>query len=499
MILWIILGVMTILAILLLVQQLRGSSTRKEAAAAYLGTRALTVLQSALDESCFHVFGEANGLTKKRSLGEALREFIPGQSDDTALSETFQYAIPLTTEAYAESSDIRLAKIEYGILSREPIFPPGETSLPEGFVTNENRGILYVQGEVAALLPGAKLEVLRSGTYELEYRTLVVGVPYPFNKYTFFDKADVFSEAGTSSTSAPGAKDRFYHYFNEYGKLKKQHGTLDPFPVLDMDPEAAKEDRTHGDTITKEGPIYSTIGHLGDGQVGYRGFSLPILWGENLFGGSPREEIADQMLLMARQMFRKASATEVADLEKYYHLLEADAWRARATQEFDTFGGFIGEASREGVLKLEGIYFVKEAVTLDHEYQGYGVLVTDHEDGITIRRLRRSEKSEGHLTLVATRGDIQTVGGPPEVHASLVVPHGTVKGFAKSKVYGTVFVSYMSANKEEGPEIQRPLDGDYKPIEKPDEKPTSGYARRIRTFIHPTPFRKRFHTRRKTL
>ena len=93
---------------------------------------------------------------------------------------------------------------------------------------------------------------------------------------------------------------------------------------------------------------------------------------------------------------------------------------------------------------------------------------------------------------MATRGDVRTAGNPRELHASLAAVHGTVHGLGQTKIWGTVYVSYLPPDREEGPEIQKPTDSDWDPVAKVDEKPAPGLARRMRAFLVPRPVRRDF-------
>lgn len=552
MILWIVLGVVLILGIFLAAQHMLGTSTRQETAAAYLGTRAISIVESSMDETTYRVFGEANGLTQRRDLGEALRIFIPSWMDRSGSKpaktkdrdgylKRFEFKPAMTRESYKDSPDVEVHDTSYGIVEQEPL--TGMT----GIRTNENRGIVSVSSEVTVHLPALRLSLTRKGRQEFEYKTVILGIPYPFNRYTFFDRAlSVDPLSATSTTplvvaSRPGAggsqsadvltsqpistlstdqaaasavqtadcsriRDRFYSYLCQYDKLraKSSAGTLDPFPVLAMDPKAtpASGEQEAGTstqttastsaTIPVTGPIYSTLGRMGDSQYGYRGYSVPAFWGESLLGGSPQEEMSDQLLLMARQMFRKASAREARELEKYYSVLEEDSWKARRTHSYPDLASFIQATSASGVLDLGGIYWIDGPVVLQHVYRGHAVIVCPDLEGIVVRKVTRDPSIDGHLTLVALRGDVRALGDPTEVHASLVAVHGTIRGFSRSRIYGTVYVSYLPADREEGPEIQRPIDSEWQPIAKTTDVPAPGLARRTRAFLVPQPIRREY-------
>lgn len=469
-VLWIALGIVIVAGILLGAQYTVGKSSRQEAAAAYLGTRASAVLESCLDEATYRAFGEAAGRGSRRDLGEALRMYVAGAAkaaDRDGWLARFDAPLPLTREAYQTSPDVKIAGARYGVIEQEP-YPSAK-----GLKSNESRGLVAVESDVEIALPGAGLKIGRRGRQELEFKTVVVGLPWPFNRYTFFDRA---------LPPDPAKPDRFYDYLARYRAQKAKKGALDPFAVLAMDEKDAPP----------TGPVYSTLNRVGDAQLGFRGWTIPAFWGENLLGGSPDEEMSDQMLLMARQMFRKASAKEAAELDKYYGQLDEEAWREKRTHVFPDVASFVGAVSKDGVLDLAGVYWIDGPVTLAHAYRGHGVIVSPHRDGIVVRKCAKDPAFDGHLTLVATAGDVRAAGNPAELHATLAAVKGTVRGLSQTKLYGTVYCGWFAADKEEGPEIQKPMDADWDPIAKVTDEPSQGLARRMRAFLVPRPVRRDF-------
>lgn len=545
-------GVTVCLAILLAAQHLLGASSRQETSAAYLGRWATSVLESTLDETAFRMFGEANGHTVKKGLGESLRSFVeppPGTSVRRTRSgdlERFMYSAPITREALRETPEVEVGDVVIAIARREPFVST------RGLASNESRGTVAVEARVSVRLPGARLKVTRHGRQEYEYRGVLLGVPWPFNHTTFFNRAlpddplapaaqpVVDSQSVTPSVptpvtptgslaasrlSTPGSavssadcariRDRFYAYLCEYERRRAQAADLGDFPVDAMDPRTRPGPSTNAPASPateslpgesqnaqaeapspaadplgeRSGPIYSVLQTVGDGQFGLRGYAIPAFFGENLTGGSPDEELTIQMLAMERQEFRKAPPAEARRLERYYPLVEAEAWQEKATHRYESMAALTAALSKRGVLDLAGIYLVGGPLQIDHRYRGHGVLVTSDPGGITIRRALREEPWEGHVTLVATRGDIRAAGRPAEIHASLMATHGTIRAFGETKLEGTVFVSYMPNDREDGPTIGRPLDGRYEPVTKPGGRPHPGLARRMRVFIHPVPHR----------
>jgi hypothetical protein len=464
----VVVGVIGVLFILLLVQYFRQASTRMESAMAHLGSRVMAVSRSCLDETSYRMFGEANGLTARRDLGEALRSFYPPRiGEKKTISRNgdyvaqFSHDVPLTHRAYEKDPDLFIGDSAFGILE--------QSAFPDtiGLESNDNRGILGVDTRITVKLGPLALE--RKSRTELEYKTVLLDLPYPFCRYTFFDRC---LEADPAVKDCAKMQDRFSSYYCQYEQLRRDTPGLDPFPVLGFEPSVP-------------GPVYSVVARMGDAQYGYRGYTIPAFRGENLLGGSKSEEISDQMLLMARQMFRKASKAEAGELEPYYKLLEAPAWMERRTHSCAQMAEFVRAVSTDGVLDLAGIYWVEGPVVLDHAYRGYGVIVTPDPGGITIRRAVRDATHAGHLTLVSLAGNIQTTGDPGDIYASLASVHGTVRGLQHSRVYGSVYVSYLANDTEDGPEIQRPLDADWKPVAKVTDRPALGLARRLRAFIGP--------------
>ncbi|MBI4872030.1 MAG: hypothetical protein HY814_10750 [Candidatus Riflebacteria bacterium] len=457
------LSIVVVLAIMMMANSLLTSKVREQTVDISVSDRAAIAAESAVEEVAYSLLESLNDPASKQELYKKLRMFEPGKAtpppDDVLLEDARSVVVrpELTERAYQDLTDVRVGEVKAGPYEQLALGPTDDS--------NESYGTFGFRQSTRVTPPGHFRSVEEQVFFKKAFKVLLLAPPCPFNKYSLFMKEPR----------------RFRSYYDLYqqavAEVERQNATASPADQVTLPPWPIADP-------TSTRPIFTTSGTVDPQDLTLASLAPGATGGAKQLAASLTQLFAR---IGARYQRQTAESAAEYDSKKYYDQLSQESLRKHATHVFDNFAELVGFLSRDGVLELNGFYFVQREVILNQPWTGRGVIATEAPEGITVRSALK--RGEGRLTLIASRGPISLSALPPAevLAADLVAPNGVLDGYRGKKVLGTVMVRDLDSSTDlfsPGPAVTRPPDSDYEPwAGQGDLAPA--YARQLAFFLNP--------------
>lgn len=474
-----VVAMVVVISVFMMMQAMTEKNQSQDIASTSLASMAGVVAESCVEEASYFCSFDLNHEKSKSAMFESLRTFVPGKDLGPTHAPEVQRGMPYhysskfnaahTLSAYNDEGDFKVDPVEVGLLAQNPLPPESPWS-------NESYGKVGFSQRVQASQGGVNRGIHRIVQYQKSFKVLLLGEPYPFNNYSFIVKP---------RPSTPRNQQRFDLYFERYQELEGRYPNLPEFPIAN----ASLGTHPYVSTTSPLRPDAMVIPALEPGAGDGDPLTLPT------------------RLTAAFEAFRWSGVSKLDAMQeqdwienKAYELLEDEStWRNKATHVLDNLSELVHLVSEDGVLNLNGVYFVRSGFALSHSFRGRGIIVTPAPDGILLRKLRKAGGvCADRLVLVALRGNITFHSSCSEaVQADLNAPRGTLEGFGGKEVEGSVFIEYLKPARNSAPgfAIKRPAGSAYEAW-RPGRPLPASYASKLRVFFGPGYLRKEFWNQR---
>lgn len=467
-------SVVVVLTIMMFANSIFTSRVRENTVDLSVAERAATVAESAVEEASYVLLKTLNDPMGKEDLYLKLRQFDPNKTTATGDETLFEPGMTatveprLTTRAYQDSTDTRAGPVTAGPYERLALSPSPDS--------NESYGTFGFKNITRVTPPGNYRSVDEEVFFAKAYKLVLLAPPIPFNRYTLFLR---------DSRRVRHYHERYQQAAAEVEKFNQtapasQQVELPPFPLAD--PSSSR-------------PVFSTTAAL-DGQE----LTVPALSATSTASPSGLAGALQSQFPRFAGALTRQSVSEATDFdnEHYWDQLTPESLRKHATHVFDNFAELVGLVSKNGVLHLNGYYYVKREVTLNQPWTGRGVIVSEASEGISVKSAPRQGQG-GRLVLIASGGPIDLGGlsaGEP-LEADLLAPNGVLQGASGKRIVGCVLVQDLDNTPDPftpGPSISRPPDSDYEAWTA-GEMPAS-YAKQLVFFLNPGFLKREYISRR---
>ncbi len=462
-------GILVVLTIFAAMRYLREKEVTRDISMLDMAKRAGIAADSAAQECLYFALKYGNlppgaeGSTEQSvRLFEGLRKYTPSSPGEATEEspiegngqyiERYPYDVPITAGYYAQDEATETSFEDTALCeTARYAWPDGAKE------TNEHYGVMTAEGRVRLRLKSSRKAVEISYRYAREYKVLLVHPPYPFNLYTLILRPRQDPPSG-----------RMYDYFSRY---EAAADSLPDFPVADM--------------VSDTRPIVTTAAVIPENTLVLDALrrSPPRI--------PPTASDLQQFSRMRALGLHKLDAAAAAEWKekRFYEQLTWQALAGKATHHYAGFALFAAERLKDGVLQLDGIYYVEGPVTLDCAYSGRGMIVTSSPDGVMIRRLeRRGNALANRLVVVSCGGDITfPYDGSISTtvcQADLFVPNGRLRAGSGGRIEGIVYAAALEPDGASSPRIVRPNDTVAVPW-KEGEPLDPEYGQKLRFFVSP--------------